>query len=177
MDGLTHARLIHERDPRALDQLVEEHHSALFRFLSQLTRNQHDAEDLTQQTLVRAIVGANRFDGRASLRAWLLGIAFHEFTRHRRRRIWLPILSDIAVKATDIDSVDDSEAIRVALAKLKPESRAIFLMHHVEEISVSEIAKALGIAEGTVKSRLHTARAQLRSYLDSGEHTYVPETC
>ena len=177
MDDLTHARLIHERDSGALDRLVEQNHSALFRFLVQLTRNQQDAEDLTQQTLVRAILGAAKFDGRASLRAWLLGIAFHEFTRHRRRRVWLPILSDIAVNAKGIDSFDDSEAIRMALAKLKPESRAIFLMHHVEEIQIGEIATTLGIAEGTVKSRLHTARAQLRNYLDSGEHTYVPETC
>ncbi len=177
MDDLTHARLISERNETAVDLLVERHHSALFRFLGQLTRNQHDAEDLTQQTLMRAIVGAAKFDGRASLRAWLLGIAFHEFTRHRRRRVWLPILADITAKATDIDSIDDSEAIRVALAKLKPESRAIFLMHHVEELPLSEIAATLGIAEGTVKSRLHSARNQLRTYLNSGEQTYVPETC
>ena len=108
MDDQTHARLIHESDARALDRLVEEHHSALYRFLSQLTRNQHDAEDLTQQTLVRAIVGAAKFDGRASLRAWLLGIAFHEFTNHRRRRIFLPILSELIAKTTAIESIDEA---------------------------------------------------------------------
>ncbi|MEI8282306.1 MAG: sigma factor, partial [Armatimonadota bacterium] len=101
MDDLTLARKIHEREAIALDLLVDRHHSALFRFLGQLTRNQHDAEDLTQQTLMRAILGAAKFDGRASLRAWLLGIAFHEFTRHRRRRVWLPILADITAKGSE----------------------------------------------------------------------------
>ena len=177
MDDLTLARLIHERDPGALDRLVDLHHSAIFRFLNQLTRHQHDAEDLTQQTLVRAIVGAHKFDGRASFRAWLLGIAFHEFTRYRSRRVWLPMLKEFAASSSAIDSVDDSESIRLALSKLAPAARAIFLLHHVEELPVGEIAQTLNIPEGTVKSRLHTARAQLRTYLESGETPYVPETC
>ncbi|MBS1726452.1 MAG: RNA polymerase sigma factor [Armatimonadetes bacterium] len=177
MDDLTLAQRIHERDAEALDLLVERHHSALFRFLGQLTRDHDDAEDLTQQSLMRAIVGAHRFDGRASFRAWLLGIAFHEFTRYRRRRVWLPILAEFASRSRAIEAVDEAEALRTALAKLKPESRAIFLMHHVEELSVREISAALRVAEGTVKSRLHAAREQLRTYLGEGERTYVPETC
>ena len=177
MDDLTLARLIHERNTEALDLLVERHHSALFRFLSQLTRNKDDAEDLTQQSLMRAIVGAKRFDGRASMRAWLLGIAFHEFTRLRRRRVWLPILKEWAATSGAFDSVDDSEAIRVALSRLGTELRAVFLMHHVEELSIVEIAQSLGIPEGTVKSRLHAARTKLQTYLNAGEQTYVPEIC
>ena len=177
MDDLLLARRIHERKADALDLLVERHHSALFRFLCQLTRNRDDAEDLTQQSLIRAISGANKYDGRASMRAWLLGIAFHEFTRYRRRRPWLPLLKEVAAKSVAIEQVNDSEALLSALLKLSPQSRAIVLMHHVEELSVLEVASSLGIPEGTVKSRLHTARIELRTYLGNGEQTYVPETC
>ncbi len=177
MDDLTLAQRIAAREPRALDELVELHHSAIFRFLVQLTRHREDAEDLAQQTLMRAIRGASRFDGRGSLRAWLLGIAFREFTKHRRRRVWLPLLSEAISTSRDFESVNDSEALLAALARLKPDRRAIFLMHHVEEVSVLEIAEALQIPEGTVKSRLHTARQQLQSYLATGETNYVTEAC
>lgn len=177
MDDLTHAKLIHERDSYALDLLVERHHSPLYRFLLQLTRNQHDAEDLTQQSLLRAIAGAKRFDGRASLRAWLLGIAFHEFTRHRRKRVWLPLFKELTISSKEFETIDESEALRAALLKLKPENRAIFLMHHIEELPIVEIAASLQIPEGTVKSRIFTARNQLRNYLEKGENNYVPETC
>lgn len=175
MDDLTLAQQISANEPRALDELVEQHHSAIFRFLVQLTRHREDAEDLTQLTLVRAIKGAGRFDGRASLRAWLLGIAFREFTKHRRRRAWLPLLTDIVASNQDFESVNNSQALLLALAKLKPESRAMFLMHYVEEVPIAEIATALNIPEGTVKSRLHTIRTQLQTYLANGETIYVTE--
>lgn len=177
MDDLTLAQRISANDPRALDELVEQHHSTIFRFLVQLTRHQEDAEDLTQLTLVRAIKGAGRFDGRASLRAWLLGIAFREFTKHRRKRVLLPLLTEAIASNRDIESVEDSQALLLALSKLKPESRAIFLMHYVEEVPLTEIAATLDIPEGTVKSRLSTARAQLQTYLANGETIYVAESC
>lgn len=177
MDDLTLAKHIHNRDAVALDLLVERHHSAVFRFLRQLTRNLDDAEDLTQQTLVRAIVGAHRYDNRASFRAWILGIAFHEFTRFRRRKLWLPMLEESILIQPEFNQISEADALRIALTKLNPEVRAMVLMHHVEELSIEEIATALGIPEGTVKSRLYHARERLRTYLGSGEENYVAETC
>lgn len=177
MDDLTHSQKIYARDAKAIDLLVERHHSAVFRFLVQLTRHREDAEDLTQISLMRAIRAADRYDGRASLRAWILGIAFHEFTRQRRKKAWLPILKEFAVSNQEMDSVLDTEVLLGALAKLKPVARAIFLMHYVEDVPIAEMSVILRVPEGTIKSRLHSARQKLQTYLEYGEIVYATKHC
>ena len=70
MDDLTLANRLSERDPAAMEELVHRYHSDIYRFLRHLTRRVEDAEDLAQQTLLRAVNGASRFDGRAAMRSW-----------------------------------------------------------------------------------------------------------
>lgn len=163
-----------ERDPVALELLVARHHVPIYRFLRHLTRRVEDAEDLTQATIMRAVNGAGRYDGRAPMRTWLLAIAFHEYGRFRRRRLWLPLMTDRPAK-DEFGRVHDGEVLLAALAKLPEASRAVFLLHHVEELPVAEIAQALGIPEGTVKSRLFAARERLRTLLGE-EDTHAAET-
>lgn len=169
------ARRLAERDPIAMEQLVDRHHAPVYRFLKHLTRRVEDAEDLAQVTILRAVSSAGRYDGRASLRTWLLSIAFREFCRFRRRRLWLPLLTDRP--SPDVfGRLNDGEAILTALSGLPDASRAVFLLHHVEELPVAEVAQVLGIPEGTVKSRLFAARARLRTLLGE-EENHVAETC
>src|SRR5207302_11450263 len=88
LDELELARKLSRGDHAAISRLVDVYHAPVYRFLKHLARHAEDAEDLAQQTLLRALRGAGRFDGRSSMRAWLMGIAFHEFTRWKRKRLW-----------------------------------------------------------------------------------------
>lgn len=177
LDDLTLARCLAAKDERAACLLVERHHAAIFRFLRQLTRRPDDAEDLAQQTLLRILAGAARFDGRTSFRGWALGIAFREFTKWRRKRPWLPLLTEQAVREDPYTAVVDAQDLLAALKRLPAHDQALFLMHYVEEVSVADVAVALAIPEGTVKSRLHAVRAKLRTYLGEEEPTHVAEIC
>jgi len=157
-----------------MEELVHRYHSDIYRFLRHLTRRVEDAEDLAQQTLLRAVNGASRFDGRAAMRSWLLGIAFREFGRWRRRRLWLPLLADRPNPKDAYRDVVEAEALLKAIGELSALTRGVFLLHHVEDLSIVEIAAALDVPEGTVKSRLHAARAHLRTLLKE-EDSYVIE--
>jgi len=168
LEDLTLARRVQERDPVAIELLVSRHHAPVYRFLRHLTRRVEDAEDLTQATILRAVKAAARYDGRASMRTWLMAIAFHEYARFRRRRLWLPLMTDRPAR-DEFGRIHDGEALLAGLAKLPEASRAVFLLHHVEELPVAEIAQALGIPEGTVKSRLFAARERLRTLLGEEE--------
>lgn len=175
MDDLELARRIESRDPVALELLVERHHVPVYRFLRHMTRRNEDAEDLAQATFLRAISAAHRYDGRAPLRTWLYAIAYREYGRFRRRKLWLPLLSDRPA-ADRFGKIHEGEALLGALARLPEGLRTAFLLHYVEELPLAEVAAALGIPQGTVKSRLHAARARLRTLLGE-EEKYVSEAC
>lgn len=176
MDDLELAKRLSVGDHGAIDLMVDAHHASIYRFLRQLTRHTDDAEDLAQVTLMRALKGASRFDGRAGLRPWLLGIAFREFTKWRRRRLWLPLTVDRPKPGDDYERLLEADALLDALGRLPEGVRAAFLMHYVEGLSLREIADGLEIPEGTVKSRLHAARSRLSSMLEE-EVPYAPNPC
>lgn len=175
MDDLELSRWLAVREPRAMGLLVERYHPDAYRFLRHLTRHRQEAENLAQQTLVRAIENAETYSGTGSFRSWIMGIAYREFTTWRRRRLWLPLLGDRPDAADPFTPIADAEALLSALGRLPTETRALFLLHYVEEIPLAELAIALNIPEGTVKSRLHTARQKLRTLLK--EEAYVPDAC
>lgn len=164
------------RERQAMDALVIRHHADVYRFLRHLTRHPQEAEDLAQSTLLRALDRIDTYGGKAPLRSWLLGVAYREFTGWRRRRLWLPLLGDRPARTNAYDDLAEAEALLDAIGRLPDALKATFLMHHVEEVPLAEIAATLAIPEGTVKSRLHAARARLRTILKE-EETYVPEAC
>jgi RNA polymerase sigma-70 factor (ECF subfamily) len=160
------AKRLASGDPEAVAAMVRTHHPALYRFLYQLTRSREDAEDLAIQTLQRAREAASRYDGRASMSTWLHRIAFHEFTRWRRRRRWhLGLRSVPPVEDPRFGAVIEAEWLLDALSKLPDGMRAAFLLHEVQGLSVPEVAITLGVPEGTVKSKLYHARERLRERL------------
>jgi RNA polymerase sigma-70 factor (ECF subfamily) len=156
--------------------LVDRYHADVYRFLRQLTRHRQEAEDLAQQTLLKAIRKADQYSGRAPLKSWILGVAYREFTGWRRRRLWLPLFADQPEKRDPHSEIAEADALLKALSRLSDPLRATFLMHYVEELSIAEVAAALEISEGTVKSRLYNSRAQLRAHLTE-EDPYVVEPC
>ena len=151
----------------------------LLRVAMTLTAQPADAEDLVQDTLVRAYQAADRFDGRHP-RAWLLTIMRHaEANRHRRRRPHLldepgaetePLAAGLASSAcaTPEDIVVGEkfdEMVDAALAALPLKHRQVVVLVDVNGLSYAEAAKLLGVPAGTVMSRLHRARKAIRDKL------------
>lgn len=159
-------RRVASGEDEATRELLALHLDPLYRFVQHSLDRVDGTDDVVQATLVRAYAAAGRFDGRASLRTWLFAIAWREVGRWRRRRVWLPILGDRAVLSPELASVESEAWIEAALAVLTTPLRAAFALVHVEEVSVAEAAEILGIPEGTVKSRVHAAKARLRAHLE-----------
>ena len=153
-------------DKAAGEQFVIEHYETIFRFLRNLTGSKEDAEDLTQQTFLRAWEALSSFRGDSSLSTWLHSIAYREYTHWlRSRREFVPL--DEIVDMPDEQANQNLEAVllRWAIYRLDPEHREVFVLHYVQGFSVSEIAKIVGVPAGTVKSRLFFARQKLRELL------------
>lgn len=153
-------------DKAAGEQFVIEHYEAIFRFLRNLTGSKEDAEDLTQQTFLRAWEALPSFRGDSSLSTWLHSIAYREYTHWlRSRREFVPL--DEIVDMPDEQANQNLEAVllRWAIYRLDPGHREVFVLYYVQGFSVNEIAKIIGVPAGTVKSRLFLARQKLKELL------------
>lgn len=143
-----------------------------------LTRNHADAEDLLQETYLRAYRGFARFERGTNLTAWLYRILRNTFINGYRKRQNEPIIVsddswhvdparghvEASAEATVINSIAD-ERLTQALAALPERNRRVVLLYDVEGFSYREIAEIVGIPRGTVMSRLHRGRRALRSRL------------
>ncbi len=153
----------------------------LYRVAYSITRNNADAEDLVQDTLLRAYRAIERFDGRYP-RAWLLTIMRNaQVNRVRRKRPELmrdpeetmSRIADESAEAADAESqlMDQGfEApIESALRALPEKFRKVVELVDLNELSYQEAADALGIPVGTVMSRLHRARRNIRAHLETSQ--------
>lgn len=157
-------------------ELVVPEIPVLLRVATSRTRQLADAEDLVQDTLIRAYRGLHRFDGRHP-RAWLLTILRNtEINRNQRRRPELlddpdAGMGDLAAPSYQgsAESVALSDrfdaAVEEALRALPERQRDVVVLVDIEGLTYAEAAGALGVPEGTVMSRLHRARAQIRKRL------------
>lgn len=151
------------------------HAAALYRTACYLTANAVEAEDLTQETFLRAFRGFAGFRGEDP-RAWLFAILRHAFIDDCRRRGRVTLVESDAVEdgalggwapsaESEVLRQIPSEQIDRAFAALPEEWRMIVLLADVEDLSYKEIAQAMEIPIGTVMSRLHRARKRLHGQL------------
>lgn len=159
------ARKLALKDEEAARLVWDLHREGMYRFAYALLGDSDEAADAAQGALLRAMDQAGRYDGRAPLRNWLLTFALRESQRIRRSRRWTRLLPDRADPRTPYASIDAAEALRQGLAGLSPPLRIAFVLVSVEEMTHAEAAAFLQIPEGTVKSRVHAARAALRRSL------------
>jgi RNA polymerase sigma-70 factor, ECF subfamily len=149
----------------AFDRFVTPEISRLHGAARTLTRGGDAAEDLVQDTLVRAYRALCRFDGRHP-RAWLLTILRNAFYKEAVRQRPVPVADLPSATQTDrTDALAFDDALRRALATLPEEQRAVVALIDIEDLSYAETAAALGVPVGTVMSRLHRARRKLREQL------------
>ncbi|GAC1314631.1 MAG: sigma-70 family RNA polymerase sigma factor [Chloroflexota bacterium] len=161
------------------------HLDALYRTALRMTRNPSDAEDLVQDALVRAYRFYDRFEQGTNFRAWLFKILTNTYINSYRRKQGRPqesslddtedfflfnqLSGDSGERVTDVeDTVLDTmgaDAIQRAIDALPPNFRTTVQLSDVEGLSYAEIAEAMGVAKGTVMSRLYRGRRQLQRTL------------
>jgi RNA polymerase sigma-70 factor (ECF subfamily) len=162
--------------PPSWEQVVSEHSSRVYRLAYRLTGNRHDAEDLTQEVFVRVFRSLSSYTP-GTFEGWLHRITTNLFLDQvrRRQRIRFDALPDDAgdrlagqadlgpERAWEHNNLDHD--VQRALDTLPPEFRAAVVLCDIEGLSYEEIAATLGIKLGTVRSRIHRGRAQLRHAL------------
>ncbi|PHQ35087.1 RNA polymerase sigma factor [Rhodopirellula bahusiensis] len=158
-------------DRAALRQIYEATADRVFRLMVRMV-GQQDADDLTQQTFVRAFTKLDQFSGESKFETWLYRLATNEALQHLRRekhRRTKELVVEPTADQTDHVEQDERVAmVRTALDQLDPELRAIFTLKEESGLSYQEIAATLGIPEGTVGSRLNRARRELRRLIGKG---------
>ena len=145
----------------AFEQLVLTFGPAIHRFLALRLRNDSDARDTLQETLTAAWQGLPTLEQPAKLRPWLLGIAAHKAADAVRRRV--PAADhEVELRGKEDESLLE---IREAILALPPDFRDVLLLRYLLQLSEDEVAFALGIRVGTVKSRTARARSALAELL------------
>jgi RNA polymerase sigma-70 factor (ECF subfamily) len=171
----------------AFEYLLAVYQNPVFNLIWHIVENPTDASDVLQDVFVKVFKGIKGFNGESSLKTWIYRIAVHEASNHRRswiRRHWRePISVDddespSAAAASEaasngpnpyqvFEQAEREVVVKRALASLAPPYRTVVVLREIEGLSYDEIAQVLGMAEGTVKSRLMRGRELLRRKLAS----------
>lgn len=171
-----------EGDQDAARALVERHSARLFQLAYRMTGNEQDAEDIVQESFLKAFRGLNRYDDRAEFGAWLRRVASNtaiDLIRKRQRlkaTVAVPTLADedreLEIRSNE-PSPDDralnAETIATverAMADLSKTERAAFVLRHFEGRSIGEISRLLGSGESATKQSVFRAVQKMRKALE-----------
>lgn len=163
-----------EGSREAFDELYETYKDMAIRTAYLITGNMTDSEDVTQETFVKVWLHIRELKNDAGFKPWMMQILVRTAYRTGRKSKREIPDDEAAIRMenrTDISSLDrmiqqeEAERISMAVKALPVKLRTVVVMHYYNLLSVKEIAQALGIMEGTVKSRLHTARKRIQRML------------
>jgi RNA polymerase sigma-70 factor (ECF subfamily) len=161
--------------PPTWEEIVQQHSARVYRLAYRLTGNPHDAEDLTHDVFIRVFRSLNSYTP-GTFEGWLHRITTNVFLdkMRRKQRIRFDALPEDAAgrmasrepgPAQTFDDTHFDDDVQKALDALPPDFRAAVVLCDIEGLSYEEIAATLGVKLGTVRSRIHRGRAQLREAL------------
>ena len=174
-------------DPDAFRVLVDRHSRSIFRLAWRMTANSHEAEDIVQETFLRAYKQLGRFDGRAAFGTWIHRIAVNcalDVIRMRKRRQERSVSSTqddaaepdrflLNVPSSDpspersLQSTQIRERLMAAMAELSEMERCAFTLRHHDGLGIEEISKVLGVQPNAAKHSVFRAVQKLRRALES----------
>ena len=154
-------------EPAAFDELIARWHAPLWSFVRRLAGDDDAAREIFQDVWVRVIRGIARLRDGSKLRAWLFGIARRTLMDRLREQYAKPTDPEIDMDEIAADTWTDEadanlQALDDSLARLPIVEREVLTLFYLEELSLSEVAEALRVPVGTIKSRLFRARQMLR---------------
>ncbi|MCB1510015.1 MAG: sigma-70 family RNA polymerase sigma factor [Hyphomicrobiaceae bacterium] len=164
---------IARQDQRAIEALFARYQVRVFRFILRRVRSEAVAEELTNEVFLEVWRNAARFEGRSSLSSWMLGIAHNKAISSLRKRTEDELDEDaVGAIADDADTpdvvtqkLDKGQLIRICMERLSDDHREVLDLVYYQELSISEIAEAIGVPENTVKTRVFYARKKLSEFL------------
>jgi RNA polymerase sigma-70 factor (ECF subfamily) len=162
-------------DPEAFDALIARWYPPLWRYVRRMAGRDEDAQDVLQDVWLRVFRGIARLRDGARLRGWLFGIARRTLMDRLRRAYAAPVLTDVdpgdlVAEAEPVDAEADLAALDAGLDALPAGDRELLTLFYLRDLSLAELAEALAVPIGTVKSRLFRARKLLRAVIDERSH-------
>jgi RNA polymerase sigma-70 factor (ECF subfamily) len=172
-------------DQAAYSSLVHKYKGRIYSVIYNMTSNREDANDLAQETFIKAFRSLDRFRGRSQFFTWLYRIAVNATLSHlKKNRLrhffnyedlqeetanaeWLEAMTSASRSDRPVFLRELQEKLNEALQQLSPKHRAVVVLFEVEGMSHEEIAEILKVSTGTVRSRLHYAKQQLQALLQS----------
>lgn len=165
--------------PGAFEELVRDHQGLCWHVIQRMVRHREDTRELCQEAFLRVHRHLHQYRFDAPLKSWIAQVAYSVALRHlERRRIPLAeavdgdgmALAELVADAHDAHAAvaDDqvNRHLHAAIESLPPLQRMLLTLYHLEELSIPEISRITGIAEGTIKSHLFRSRKQLRAILE-----------
>ena len=170
-------------DPEAFERLVRLHEAMVVNLADRLLGDVEEARDVAQEVFLQVYKRLDAFEGRSSLKTWIYRIAVNQC--HNRRRFWrrrrrdreaplderlvensnVPGARPAASPYDETLRLERARRVQAALLELRFEQRSVLVLREVEGLSCEEVAAALGVPEGTIKSRLSRAREAMRRKL------------
>lgn len=180
-------RRLQQRDERAFEEMVRLYQHKVYNLVYRMLGNQHEAEDVAQEVFVTVFKAIGTFRGEAKFSTWLyriaanhcknrmkyLGRRFHKATgeldeaAERELQEAQPSAMRPHTDGPDavLEGLELERTVQAGIAQLDEEHRVLVILRDVEDLSYEEIASITGLELGTVKSRLHRARNQLKDYM------------
>jgi RNA polymerase sigma-70 factor (ECF subfamily) len=149
--------------------LIERFQADVFGLCVRLLNHRQDAEDVAQEVFFRVFRSLRRWDASRPLKPWIMGITVNRCRTWLAQRVRRPVTADYLQETAARDDSDDSTElvaeIKAALAQLRPDYRAVFVMFHEQGQSYEDIALTMDRPVGTVKTWLHRARLEVLDLL------------
>lgn len=166
-----------------VNNLVDAHGKDIYNFCRQLTKNKEESDDLYQDTFLKAIELSHKIDKENNPKSYLLSIAIKLWRNRKRKFAWRKRIVEMESYQDEIDyeqNISDSiqtpedellkreiqEIVTKAVNGLKEEYRIPMYLYYVAEMPLKKISQMMHLPEGTVKSRLHKARNEVKKYLE-----------
>lgn len=178
-------KAIKARDRKELGKMVDRFSPGIFRLALRMLGNEQDAEDILQETFIKALKSLDSFEERSSLSTWLYRIAMNEalmvLRKHKVATVSIDeenedeegpdgpreIVDWCCLPEEELLGGESRKFLDGAVQKLTPALRAVFVLRDIQGLSVNETAETLGITESAVKTRLLRARLKLREELSA----------
>ena len=173
-------------EKRELEACIDEYGKDLYSFCRHLACDRQEAEDLYQDTFLKAVELEGKIDFERNPKSWLLSVALRLWKNRKRKYAWRRRIADMCplMEEKDLETelsgkeqaasceeqvvnMEERLAVTSAVARLPDRLRTVVLLYYMEEQSTREIAHIMGIPPGTVLSRLHKARKILKKELES----------
>ncbi len=153
------------------EQFIHNYGQQIFLLTVRIVGNREDAEELVQDTFMKAFSSLNRFGGKCAFSTWIYSIAYNTAISHtRRQRFDTLTMDDAQLAALSDQEVDDTlnddsdrqtERLSRAIGRLAPDEQALISLHYYEGHPLKEIATILGMSESNTRTKLHRVRKKI----------------